>query len=81
MKLEFNKFDINSFNTTEDFDSECVFVLEDYTFIQGGIICHEGIISMYYYDLICQEKYDCCDVNLPEPKFYMFTEDDSNEEN
>ena len=81
MKLEFNKFDINSFNTTEDFDSECVFVLEDGRFIQGQIFCYDGVVSTLYKDLICDESYEPCDVSLLEPKYYMFTECGNDEEN
>ena len=68
MKLEFNKFDIESFNKDEVWESNCVFILEDGAFIEGTIRCKNNEISYYMVDVINN------DLVFEDfiPKFYMF---------
>jgi hypothetical protein len=68
MKLEFSKFDIDSFDKSEDWKANCVFILEDGVFIEGLIKCRNGEISYYIVDVLND------DLAFGEfvPKFYMF---------
>lgn len=68
MKLEFNKFDVDSFDKSKNWEADCVFILKDGTFMEGLIRCRNG--EIYYHmvdvindDLIFQEF---------APEFYMF---------
>jgi len=72
MKLEFSKFDIDSFDKSEDWKANCVFILEDGVFIEGVICCHDGKLWFYYKDIICDEGYEFNSLEISSPKFYMF---------
>lgn len=68
MKLEFSKFDIESFNRSEDWSGNCVFILENGTFIEGLIRCRNGEISYTFVDVINDNMVFLDYV----PKYYMF---------
>ena len=72
MRLEFSVFDIKSFDVSENWESDCVFVLESGEFIEGYIFCEDGKLWFEYRDIICEESYEFNSVEMSPPKFYMF---------
>ena len=71
MKLEFEKFDIENFNKNEDWESDCVFILDNGTFIEGFISCDDNEVWFVYRDVTCElYKFDLTEMH--KPKYYMF---------
>ena len=68
MKLEFEKFDIENFDKSEDWSGNCVFITKTGMFVEGSIVSINGDIYYNYLNIFDGNIYEPKNT----PKYYMF---------